>query len=86
MPALPQEQILGMQITRQGTRIYRDQLLRRADPRGRPYYWIGGQAPTGMPTAGTDIGALAAGYISINPVTLDLTAFDLIPEIKKWLT
>ncbi len=85
IPARPEEQILGYRITRQGLRIYRDRLLRRADPRGRPYYWIGGEAPTGVREEGTDIGALAAGYVAITPVTLDLTAHALLPELSRWL-
>ena len=85
VPALSEDKLQGWRITRQGTRIYRDQLLTRADPRGRPYYWIGGEAPTGMLTEGTDIGALAAGYVSITPVTLDLTAYNLISEMEQWI-
>jgi len=73
IPNLPEELIRGVQVTRLGQRIYRDELLRREDPRGRPYYWIGGLAPTGVPAPGTDIGALAAGYISITPLLLDPT-------------
>ena len=85
VPALSEDKLQGWRITRQGTRIYRDQLLTRADPRGRPYYWIGGEAPTGMLTEGTDIGALAAGFVSITPVTLDLTAYNLISEMEQWI-
>ena len=85
VPALPEDAIRGWSITRQGTRIYRDQLLKRADPRGRPYYWIGGQAPTGVPEDGTDIGELAAGLVSITPVSLDLTAAGLITEMAGWI-
>ncbi|MBI3763668.1 MAG: 5'/3'-nucleotidase SurE, partial [Chloroflexi bacterium] len=47
VPALPVEKIKGVQVTRQGLRVYRDELVRRLDPRGVPYYWIGGEAPTG---------------------------------------
>src|SRR5690606_16774713 len=77
VPYLPLEGILGTQITRQGLRIYRDALVKRDDPRGRPYYWIGGEAPGGVPDDGTDIGALHQGYVSITPVQLDLTAHNL---------
>lgn len=84
IPALPRDQILGMLVTRQGARIYRDQLLRREDPRGRPYYWIGGDAPTGVPEPGTDYGAVDSGYVSITPVQLDLTAFEFIAALKGW--
>lgn len=84
VPVAPFEQIRGIQITRQGTRIYRDQLVRRADPRGRPYYWIGGDAPTGLSEPGTDFGALAENYVSITPIELDLTAYEALATLEKW--
>jgi 5'-nucleotidase len=65
VPYIPENAIQGMQITRQGLRVYRDRLDRRVDPRGRDYYWIGGDSPTGIPEDGTDIGSLAEGYVSI---------------------
>jgi 5'-nucleotidase len=84
VPYLPLEEIRGTRITRQGLRIYRDELVRRADPRGRPYYWIGGDAPTGEPEEGTDVGALHEGYVSITPVQLDLTAHNMIEPLREW--
>lgn len=84
IPYLPESDIKGFQITRTGLRIYRDELVRREDPRGKPYYWIGGKAPTGIPAEGTDIGALAAGYVSITPIQLDLTAHAWIESLKSW--
>ena len=84
VPYLPLERIAGIRITRQGLRIYRDELVERSDPRGRPYFWIGGEAPTGQPDAGTDIGALHEGYVSITPVHLDLTAHTLLEPLRKW--
>jgi 5'-nucleotidase len=53
-------EIRGIKITRQGLRVYRHSLVERSDPRGRPYYWIGGNPPTGVPEDGTDIGHTAA--------------------------
>ncbi len=47
----------------------------RPDPRGNDYYWISGDAPSGIPQDGPDIGALAAGYVSTTPLQLDLTAY-----------
>ncbi len=84
VPYLPLDQIKGYQVTRQGLRIYRDQLVRRADPRGRPYFWIGGEAPSGVPDPGTDIGALHEGFVSITPVQLDLTAHALLEPLRQW--
>jgi 5'-nucleotidase len=81
VPYGPISEMKGFKITRQGLRIYRDALLRRLDPRGKPYYWIGGDAPTGVDEPGTDYGALAAGYVSITPIHLDLTS----PVMKAWM-
>ncbi|MHB1319884.1 MAG: 5'/3'-nucleotidase SurE [Anaerolineae bacterium] len=83
-PALPRERILGIQVTRLGRRIYRDLLIKRLDPRGRPYYWIGGDPPTGEPEDGTDVGALAAGYISVTPLNLDMTDRGLLADMTSW--
>lgn len=84
IPYLPLEGIKGVRVTRQGLRVYRDRLDRRVDPRGREYFWIGGDAPTGIPEAGTDVGACAAGYVSINPLQLDLTMYSAIPTLGDW--
>ena len=84
VPYLPIEALKGYHISRQGLRIYRDELVRREDPRGRPYYWIGGEAPTGVPDEGTDFGDLQAGYVSITPIQLDLTAHKLLDVMREW--
>ncbi len=84
VPNVPEEEIAGVLITRQGLRIYRDQLVRRVDPRGKPYYWIGGDRPTGVPEEGTDIWALAHNYVSITPLQLDMTAYELMNRLREW--
>jgi 5'-nucleotidase len=83
IPYLRVEDMKGFMITRQGLRVYRDALDRRVDPRGRPYYWIGGEAPTGVNEEGTDVGALASGYVSITPLQLDLTHYKAMDELKQ---
>jgi 5'-nucleotidase len=75
VPYLQDDQIKGVMVTRQGLRVYRDRLDRRLDPRGKPYYWIGGDSPIAIPDEGTDYGALSRGYISITPLGLDLTNY-----------
>lgn len=84
VPYLPETEIKGVQVTRQGLRVYHDKLDRRVDPRGRPYYWTAGEFPTGIPERGTDIGALALGYASLTPIQLDLTAYQAISDISTW--
>jgi 5'-nucleotidase len=84
VPYLPLDQIHGFRITRQGLRIYRDELVRRLDPRSRPYYWIGGEVPSGVVEDGTDFGALHDGYVSITPLQLDLTDHGLMDSLRAW--
>ncbi len=84
VPYLPVDRIRGFAVTRQGLRIYRDELVKRFDPRGRPYYWIGGDVPTGVPDEGTDFGALMAGFVSITPIQLDLTAYTALDDLRAW--
>lgn len=84
VPYLPEGALKGLRITRQGLRVYRDSLVPRQDPRGRPYYWIGGDAPTGVPEDGTDFGALADQAVSITPLHLDLTDYRTLDLMRTW--
>ena len=84
VPFLKQEELRGFRVTRQGLRVYHSRLDERIDPRGRPYYWIGGDAPTGVAELGTDVGALSEGYVSVTPLQLDLTAYRALSDINTW--
>lgn len=85
VPDVAAEDIGGVEITRAGKRIYYDQLLKRDDPYGKPYYWIGGEKPGGdKELQGTDIWALANHKISITPIHLDMTNHALIERVREW--
>jgi 5'-nucleotidase len=84
LPYLKESELKGYMTTRQGLRVYHDKLDARIDPRNRPYYWIGGDTPTRMHEEGTDVGALAGGYVSVTPLQLDLTDYKAIDVLKKW--
>jgi 5'-nucleotidase len=84
VPNLPESDVKGVSLTRQGRRIYTDELFKRTDPRGSTYYWIGGARPSGHLIDGTDIEAISKGYISITPLMLDLTNYSMLSEMKEW--
>jgi len=84
VPALPEREIRGIRLTRQGLRVYHNRLDERVDPRGRPYYWIGGDFPTGVPEEDTDVGALVDGYVAVTPLQLDLTAYRAWEDLRGW--
>ena len=83
VPYRPAGDFAGEIYTRQGVRLYRDVLEKRLDPRGKPYYWIGGEAPTGVVEEGTDFGALSQGYISITPLRMDMTDFPRLDALRS---
>lgn len=61
------------QWTMLGRRLYEDDVAERQDPRGRPYYWVGGGPAGHEHVEGTDCVAIAQGHNSITPMHLDLT-------------
>ena len=84
VPAVPRDEIAGVEVTRLGKRIYRDQLVKRTDPLGRDYYWIGGDVPSGVEERGTDIWAVTRNAVSVTPILMDLTNHALLDEVKGW--
>ena len=67
------EECEGVEVTRLGRRVYQDELIERLDPRGIPYYWIGGPPPSGLAVPGTDFHAVVNRRIAVTPIHLDLT-------------
>jgi 5'-nucleotidase len=84
VPNLGPDEIKGIAITRQGTRRYLSALERRTDPRGRPYYWLTGDRDGASDEPGSDAAALAAGYVSVTPIHLNMTDDRLIDTLVEW--
>jgi len=84
VPSLAPEAVKGVMITKLGKRIYRDAVVKKTDPRGRDYYWIGGKAPIWYPGDETDFDAIEAGMISITPLHLDLTDYKSLDLLRSW--
>lgn len=78
------EDLMGLQITTQGSRQYIDRIERRKDPVGKPYYWLGGSVAGRAADAvlGTDVRAVADGYVSVTPLHLDMTAYTLTEHLN----
>lgn len=82
-PALPPDSVKGVKVTRQGRRKIGDQVEERVDLRGERYYWVGSlrNEPDGQ--TGSDLEAIADGYIAITPLHLDLTHHSSIPAMER---
>jgi 5'-nucleotidase len=72
------------EIANLGTRLYRDIIVKKTDPRGKPYYWIGGQVNDWSGDNDCDFAAVSRGNISVTPLQLNMTATYMVDEIRSW--
>jgi len=72
------------EVTHLGNRSYRDVIVKKTDPRGKPYYWIAGQPEQWRGGEKCDFAAIDRGNISITPLYLDMTARHVFEEIAAW--
>ncbi len=85
IPNLSMEQVKGIRVTKQGKRVYGEPIVEKVDPRGRKYYWIGGDELGFLEIESSDIVAVYEGYISVTPIKLDLTDYEFLEILKKEL-
>ena len=81
---VPPGPVRGMRLTRQGRRRYGDMVVEKVDPRGRKYYWLGGNLCDFESADGTDCHALQGGFVSVTPLHLDLTNFKSLERLSAW--
>jgi len=84
VPNIPREEITGVEIARQGKQVYEEAVVEKQDPRGRTYYWIGGQLTSWEPEPDTDYAAVSKGLVSITPIHLDLTDYQAMDVLRSW--
>jgi 5'-nucleotidase len=84
LPPLPSSQIKGVRLTRLGRRVYSDSLKPMRDPWGRDIFWIGGGSIAWQGLEDSDFRAIQDGYISVTPLHLDLTHFDMLAASATW--
>lgn len=90
IPQISTQECRGFKITQKGYRLYGKEVQYNRNPRGREYYWLGlhplawneRQEPQGFRS---DFLSVAKGYISITPITLDMTSYEDIDSLDLWL-
>ncbi len=83
VPDIPYEQLKGVRVTRLGQRHRAEPVVKSTDPRGRTIYWVGPAGPEQDAGPGTDFYALKQGYVSLTPLHVDLTQYDLLGDLSK---
>jgi len=81
-PDLPPGKVKGVRVCPQGKRLVNVALSERVDPKGRPYYWIGGERNDKADRPDVDIELLKKGYITVTPLCLDLTDYKTMSILK----
>jgi 5'-nucleotidase len=84
LPGIPADQVRGIRVARLGSRFFSESVARQKDPWGREVLWIGGGKITWTGDDDTDHAAVAAGYVSITPLQLDLTNHQLLQTVRDW--
>lgn len=84
VPAVKEEEIRGVVITRQGQAIYEERFDRRIDPQNRVYYWLTGKKVELEEDEEVDDRAILNNKVSITPIHYDLTNYKYLDELRKW--
>jgi len=84
VPAIPEDEMAGIKITRQGKANYLEHFDKRTDPANRVYYWLTGKKVQIEEDLDVDDYAIQNKYVSITPLHYDLTNYDYLDELKSW--
>lgn len=85
VPDVPLEQLKGIQVTRLGHRHKAETMKKMQDPWQRDIYWYGPLGEELDAGIGTDFHAVANGYASITPLTIDMTAYKSMAKMTEWI-
>jgi 5'-nucleotidase len=77
--------ISGVMVTGQGKLAHRLHIDERRDGRGNPYFWLAYRPGPKTSQPGTDLEALETGKVSVTPLRLDMTAYDLGDPLRHHL-
>jgi len=83
MPAIEASEIKGIRVARQARGCWQEEFEKRKDPMGKTYYWLTGRFINHEPeSTDTDEWAMENGYVSVVPVSTDMTAYGFLSELK----
>lgn len=82
-PHCKEDEVKGIKICAQGKRLMNIQLSERADPKGRPYFWLGGERDNTPEQPDVDIDYLQNNYITVTPICMDLTDYKSLEKIRS---
>jgi len=84
LPLVAAGEVKGIKVTKLGSRVFSESLTRMKDPWGREIFWIGGGTITWTGDEDSDHAAVREGYLSVTPLHMDLTNYDLLETVRGW--
>ncbi|MDD8019115.1 MAG: 5'/3'-nucleotidase SurE [Bacteroidota bacterium] len=84
VPPLPENELQGVMITKQGKSVWNDEFEARRDPGNRQYFWLKGELVELDVDEDVDQRAILNNKISITPIQFDLTDYKMLDELRKW--
>ena len=84
VPALKEEDIEGVVITRQGKGRYEEFFDKRVDPFKRTYYWLAGKRMMLDSENDIDDVVVLQNKVSITPICYELTDMNMLQKLKSW--
>jgi len=85
VPDINYEKLESFKITRLGKRHKAEPAVEAIDPRKRKVYWLGPVGNEADAGPGTDFYALSQNQVSITPIKIDLTNYELLDSLQQWL-
>lgn len=85
VPNVAPNRLKGFRVARMARSRFRETFDRRTDPRGNEYFWMDGEMEVLDDSCGSDLEALADGYASLTPISIDLTAMEALPYLADWI-
>ncbi|MCG9058230.1 5'/3'-nucleotidase SurE [Laribacter hongkongensis] len=85
VPDRPFHELRGTVATRLGRRHHAEPVVKSVNPRGDVVYWVGAAGPAQDAGEGTDFHAVREGFVSVTPLSIDLTGYRQLAELPAWL-
>lgn len=84
VPNVPESEIQGVVVTRQGRSCWQESMIEHHDPYGQPYYWLNGMMALYDDKLSDDEFAIRKNYVSVTPLQFDLTNYEFMESLKTW--
>jgi 5'-nucleotidase len=74
----------GLVVCPMGRRFYHPHVQTNQDPRGKTWFWLGGEHDRFSDDPSADGPMCEAGYATLTPLQMDMTAWGFLEQVAGW--